>query len=72
MPYFGLRGEKLNIARINFVVLPAFLLFGYNQSSIGGVLGYKTFTHTFPRIDTTNTTGELKKHNALIQGTAPL
>ena len=66
--YLGLRGETLSRVRILLVVLPAFLLFGYNQSAIGGVLKFKSFTHTFPRIDTANTTGEKKKNNALIQG----
>ena len=64
----GLRGERLTRIRILLVVLPSFLLFGYNQSAIGGTLGFASFTETFPRIDTTHTTGDKKKNNALIQG----
>lgn len=69
--YLGLRGERLAVVRILLVVVPAFLLFGYNQSAIGGVLNFEPFTKTFPRIDTVHTTGSLKKYNALIQGAWP-
>jgi len=67
--YLGLRGETLGLVRILLVVVPAFLLFGYNQSAIGGTLSFESFTHYFPRIDTTNTKGDLKAENARIQGT---
>lgn len=66
--YLGLRGEKLALVRILLVVLPSFLLFGYNQSAIGGVLNFKSFTNTFPRIDTANTKGAQKTDNSRIQG----
>lgn len=66
--YLSLRGERLAAARIVLVVLPAFLLFGYNQSSLGGVLAFASFTKTFPQIDTTNTKGATKAHNATVQG----
>ena len=66
--YFGLRGRRLAVARVILIVLPSFLLFGYNQSSLGGVLAFTSFTHTFSRIDTTNTTGAKKAENARIQG----
>jgi len=66
--YFGLRGNRLSRARVFLVVLPSFLLFGYNQSAIGGVLSYTSFTDHFPRIDTTHTKGSVKKEHALIQG----
>lgn len=69
MAFMGLQGEPLATARIFLIVLPAFLLFGYNQSSLGGVLAFKSFTKTYPRIDTTNTKGALKAENARIQGT---
>ncbi|KAE8449607.1 hypothetical protein EG329_007937 [Mollisiaceae sp. DMI_Dod_QoI] len=67
--YLGLRGEKLGLARILLVVLPSFILFGYNQSSIGGVLNFTPFVKTFPRINTATTTGDEKAENARIQGT---
>jgi hypothetical protein len=66
--YLGLRGEKLGFVRILLVVVPSFFLFGYNQSAIGGTLGFASFTKRFPRIDTTNTKGSLKAENARIQG----
>ncbi len=66
--YLGLRGERLGRVRILLVVVPSFLLFGYNQSAIGGTLGFESFTKYFPRIDTTNTKGALKAENARIQG----
>ena len=67
-PYLGLRGQKLVIARIVMVVLPSFLLFGYNQSQIGGVLGFKSFTTLFPLMDTAHTKGAVKAHHSTIQG----
>jgi len=66
--YLGLRGETLGKVRILLVVVPSFLLFGYNQSAIGGTLAFKPFTQQFPRIDTTNTKGAQEAENARIQG----
>ncbi|KAH8668992.1 sugar transporter [Xylariales sp. PMI_506] len=57
MAICGLSGHILATVRIVLVVVPAFLLFGYNQSSLGGVLAYPSFTKYFPTIDSTNTTG---------------
>jgi hypothetical protein len=68
--HLGLRGETLGKVRILLVVVPSFLLFGYNQSAIGGTLSFASFTKYFPRIDTTNTKGALKAENARIQGKA--
>ncbi|KAF2158520.1 hypothetical protein M409DRAFT_30988 [Zasmidium cellare ATCC 36951] len=65
----NLRGHRLAVVRIALVVLPAFLLFGYNQSSTGGILGYPPFVHTFPEIDTVDAKGGNKVHKATIQGT---
>ncbi|KAF2971748.1 hypothetical protein GQX73_g1854 [Xylaria multiplex] len=69
MTFLGLTGDKLAIARICLIVVPAFLLYGYNQSNLGGVLDYASFTKRFPGIDTTTTSGAQKSHNAQIQGT---
>lgn len=66
--YMGLRGTRLAQLRIVLVVLPAFLLYGYNQSVIGGVLSFPAFVRTFPTLNTSTTTGKQKTHNALIQG----
>lgn len=63
-------GDALARACIIFVVVPAFLLFGYNQSNIGGVLDYPSFTRQFPSIDTANTTGAVKAQNSKVQGKA--
>ena len=65
---FNLRGHRLAVVRIALVVLPAFLLFGYNQSSTGGILNYPSFVHTFPEIDTVDVKGGEKVHKATIQG----
>ncbi|KAL2012481.1 hypothetical protein VTN00DRAFT_6 [Thermoascus crustaceus] len=67
-PYFGLRGERLSVACIFLVVVPSFLLFGYNQSALGGVLAFESFTSAFPQIDTTNAEAAAKAHNSTVQG----
>lgn len=68
MAILGLRGETLAIVRIFLVVVPAFWLFGYNQSNFGGVLAYPSFTKYFPEIDSTNTEGVQKAQNAKLEG----
>ncbi|KXL41454.1 MAG: hypothetical protein FE78DRAFT_83592 [Acidomyces sp. 'richmondensis'] len=40
LAFRGLRGQALAYARIVCVVLPAFVIFGYNQSNIGGRLSH--------------------------------
>jgi MFS family permease len=42
---------------------------GFSLSFLGGVTGYSTFYHQFPQVDTRTTTGAVKSHNSLIQGT---
>ncbi|KAK2611565.1 hypothetical protein N8I77_004898 [Diaporthe amygdali] len=69
MAIFGLTGETLAIVRIFLVVVPAFWLFGYNQSNLGGVLAYPSFTKYFPEIDSTNTEGAQEAQNAKLEGT---
>jgi len=66
--FVGLSGSALSLAQILVVVCPAFILFGYNQSGIGGLLSLQDWTSTFPEIDTTHTKGAQKSHNATIQG----
>ncbi len=63
-----LRGRSLNQACLLLVVAPAFLIFGYNQSGVGGLLTIHDWTNTFPEIDTVNTTGATKSHNSTVQG----
>ncbi|KAL4741645.1 general substrate transporter [Aspergillus similis] len=68
MTFMGLAGSSLATARICIILIPAFLLFGYNQSNLGGVLDYPSFNRHFPSIDTSNTEGAVKDHNATVQG----
>ncbi|KAJ7102541.1 putative MFS sugar transporter [Mycena belliarum] len=67
--YFGLRGESLNAALIWAVIMPAYLLFGYNNAVAGGLLDLPAWVELFPQIDTVNTTGAKQAHNSRIQGT---
>jgi len=66
--YLGLRGSKLKTAILLLVVMPAFILFGYNNGSTGGIVTLASFVETFPSINTLTTTGAVKKHNATILG----
>ncbi|EAS35286.3 sugar porter (SP) family MFS transporter [Coccidioides immitis RS] len=71
-PYFGFRGTKLNVA-IGVIAGLDFLLFGYDQGVMGGLLTLPSFAQTFPEIDTTRE-GQVglspseKNHRATIQG----
>ncbi|KAB8269009.1 L-Aspartase-like protein [Aspergillus minisclerotigenes] len=65
----GLRRNVVNnIKELLLIVCPAFILFGYNQSNLGGLVSVTDFTNHFPRIDTVHTEGEQKSSNATIQG----
>lgn len=46
----------------------AFLLQGYNQSMMNGLLTLDNFIQVLPQIDTLNTTGAKQAHNAKLQG----
>ncbi|KAE8385353.1 general substrate transporter [Aspergillus alliaceus] len=63
-----LQGEALRFAQIFLVVCPSFILFGYNQSGVGGLTDFPSWVKQFPEIDTVNTTGVQKSHNATVQG----
>ncbi|RFU34430.1 hypothetical protein B7463_g1950, partial [Scytalidium lignicola] len=67
--YFGLRGNSLNAAMIWAVIMPAYILFGYNNAVCGGLLNLPSWIETFPRINTLTTKGAEKTHNSRIQGT---
>jgi hypothetical protein len=41
--FFGLRGLRLKAAMVLLVVMPSFLLFGYNNGSSGGIVGLESF-----------------------------
>lgn len=62
------RGDTLQrlIATLGAV---AFLLQGYNQSMMNGLLTLNDFLKVLPGIDTIHTTGAQKAHNLNIQGT---
>ncbi|CAK4011330.1 Sugar transporter STL1 [Lecanosticta acicola] len=64
----GLRGSRLELAQTLLVVLPSFILFGYNQSGLGGLLSVESWVETFPEIDTLHTTGRQKSENSTVQG----
>ncbi|KAK9311357.1 general substrate transporter [Lipomyces starkeyi] len=68
--YHGLRGHMLNKA-IATIAGIGFLLFGYDQGVMGSLLTLKTFTGTFPTLDTSNSlSASVRSHNSTIQGTA--
>ncbi|CAK7226344.1 hypothetical protein SBRCBS47491_006199 [Sporothrix bragantina] len=69
MTFLNLRGAKLQAAQIWAVIMPSYILFGYNNSVAGGLLGLPSWIATFPQIDTTTTTGSVKTHNSTLQGT---
>ncbi|KAM0748971.1 general substrate transporter [Meredithblackwellia eburnea MCA 4105] len=66
-PYYGLRGKSLNRA-VAFIAGMGFLLFGYDQGVMGGLLTLESFIQTFPSLDTVHTTGTVKSHNSTILG----
>ncbi|KAI1437520.1 general substrate transporter [Xylaria sp. CBS 124048] len=72
-PYFGLRGRALNYA-IGFVAGCDFLLFGYDQGVMGGILTMPQFLAVFPSInpDDPAISGEpgIKSQRASTQGIA--
>ncbi|KAH9828424.1 Sugar transporter STL1 [Teratosphaeria destructans] len=63
--YYGLRGQALNIA-IGVIAGMDFLLFGYDQGVMGGLLTLDSFLSVFPQIDTRNVSGA--SHRATVEG----
>jgi len=63
-----MQGGRLGLAQIFLVACPSFILFGYNQSGVGGLVDFPSCIRRFPAIDTMNTTGAHKSHNATVQG----
>ncbi|KAL1605067.1 hypothetical protein SLS60_004610 [Paraconiothyrium brasiliense] len=64
----GLQGGSLRMAQLLLVVMPAFVLFGYNQSGVGGLLSLRDWNDHFPQIDTVDATGAEKSHKSTVQG----
>lgn len=54
------------------LVLPCFLLYGYNQAAIGSVLNFGPFQQQFPQLDTAHTKGHQESENALLAGNIKL
>ncbi|CRG87564.1 Sugar transporter STL1 [Talaromyces islandicus] len=70
--YLGLRGTKLNIA-VGVIAGLDFLLFGYDQGVMGGLLTLDSFIKTFPQLDTSsdaynNLSKSAQLHQSNIQG----
>lgn len=66
--YMGLRGSRIITAALVLIVGPAYTCFGYNQGVAGNVLTLQSFVHTFPAIDSINTSGAQERHNSTVQG----
>jgi len=66
----NLQGRTLQrlIATVSSV---AFLVQGYNQSVMNGFTTLPTFLAQIPQVDTVNTKGYQKSHNATILGQCP-
>ncbi|KAI1084841.1 general substrate transporter [Whalleya microplaca] len=68
MGLINLQAEALARLQIALIVCPAFVLFGYNQAGIGGLLTEPDWVDTFPEIDTVNSTGADKSKKSTLQG----
>ncbi|OTB04882.1 hypothetical protein M426DRAFT_320462 [Hypoxylon sp. CI-4A] len=66
--YFGLQGHALSRLQTALIVAPSFILFGYNQAGIGGLITEDNWVATFPEIDTVHTTGADKSKKTTLQG----
>ncbi|KAH0148825.1 general substrate transporter, partial [Aureobasidium melanogenum] len=66
--YYGLTGTKLNIA-VGIIAGLDFLLFGYDQGVMGGLLTLQSFNRTFPEIDVDHPPrGRSSAYTSTIQG----
>jgi MFS family permease len=63
-----LTGKALQTAQLLLVVAPAFVLFGYNQSGVGGLLSLRDWNDHFPEINTVDAEGAEKSYRSTIQG----
>lgn len=64
----AMKGKPLRLAQALLIVAPAFILFGYNQAGVGPLATLQSWVHTFPEIDTINTSGAVKSHNSTSKG----
>lgn len=63
----GLRGESLQRV-IAVTGALAFMVQGYNQSLMNGFTTLPSYIDAIPEVDTVNTKGSQKQHNAKILG----
>lgn len=63
-----MQGKTLQTAQLLLVVLPAFVLFGYNQSGVGGLLSLRDWNDHFPSINTIDATGAERSSKSTKQG----
>lgn len=68
--FLGLRGDKLNLAALFLVIMPAIVLFGYNQSLVGGLMDFPAFEERFPQISPIYATLQSDQdHRTTLRGT---
>jgi hypothetical protein len=67
--FLGFKGKQLNWA-ISIIAGLDFLLFGYDQGVMGGLLTLPSFNRTFPEIDINAAAPENRKHVTNIHGIA--
>lgn len=66
--YLGLSGHALVTSQTLLIGLPSFVLFGYNQSGMGGALSLPEFGKYFPMLSTLNKEGSAKSQASTLQG----
>ncbi|KAL7624577.1 hypothetical protein AAE478_006144 [Parahypoxylon ruwenzoriense] len=66
--YFGLQGHALSRLQMALIVAPSFILFGYNQAGIGGLITEDNWVKTFPEIDTVHATAADVGEKSTLQG----
>ncbi|KAI1139631.1 general substrate transporter [Hypoxylon sp. FL0543] len=66
--YFGLQGHALSRLQTALIVAPSFVLFGYNQAGIGGLITEDDWVRTFPQIDTVHAAAAEKSEKSTLQG----
>jgi MFS family permease len=64
----GVTGSALSQLQTAFIVAPSFILYGYTQAGLGGLIKLQDWVKTFPEIDTVHTEGEEKSKKATLQG----
>ncbi|KAF7932121.1 uncharacterized protein EAE97_009142 [Botrytis byssoidea] len=65
--FFGLRGQALHRVMIWAVIMPAYILFGYNNAVAGGLLSLPAWIETFPELNTLTVIGTQKTNNSWLQ-----